>query len=239
MVGFRRRVVNRRVQEQTDALPERLVMALDPSNPAAEAYRLLRTNLLYAFGDNSPKAIMLTSPGPREGKSTTCANLGVALTQASKRTLIVDCDLRKPVMHKIFGLRNFRGIVNVIAGEHDVQSVLQEPLPGLNVITVGPTPPNPAELLGSTRFAAFVKLARQEFDYVLMDAPPVEPVSDPVIIATRADGVLLIIDAQNTRKGALRQSIRSLEAVGANVIGTVMNNFKAPRGSYYGYGNYT
>jgi receptor protein-tyrosine kinase len=240
VLGLRRRAAVRRAREEdaADDLSARLAMILDPEGAAAEAYRLLRTNLLYGLADDHPKAIVLTSPGPREGKSTTCANLGVALAQANKKTLLVDCDLRKPVMHKIFGSRNFSGVVNVLAGERGVQEVLREPLPGLSVITGGPPPPSPAELLGSRRFAEFLEWARGEFAYVLIDAPPVEPVSDPVVLATQADGVLLVLNAQNTRKGALRQSIRSLEAVGANVIGTVVNNFKAPRGKYYGYGSY-
>jgi receptor protein-tyrosine kinase len=209
----------------------------DPTGAASEAYRTLRTNLLYALVDTPPKVIVLTSHGPSEGKSTTCANLGAVLAQAGKSTLLLDCDFRKPAVHKIFELRNFRGIVNVLAGEHDyLQDVWQEPMPGLKVMTAGTLPPNPAELLSSRRFAELLGRVRQEFDYVLIDAPPVGLVSDPTIIASHADGVLFVLDAQNTRKGSVRQAMRSLEAVAANVLGTIMNNVKPQRGgSYYGY----
>ncbi len=211
----------------------RLVTLLDPTSVAAEDYRSLRANLLYALVDDPPKVIVLTSPNPREGKSTTCANLAVVLAQADKRTLILDCDLRKPVMHRVFDLRNIRGIVNVLSGQRGLKEVWQEPLSGLKVVTVGPVPPNPAELLSSGRFAEFLANVREDFDYVLIDAPPVGLVSDPLVLATQGDSVLLVMDAQNTRKGALRESMRSLEAVGANVLGTVMNNVKKGKGGYY------
>lgn len=230
MVLARRR---QRKEDEARDLSGRLITVLDPTSVAAEAYRSLRTNLLYALVDNPPRVIVLTSPGPREGKSTTCANLGVVLTQADKRTLIIDCDFRKPVLHKVFGLRNIYGVVDVLVGQHTLEEVWHEPLSGLKVLTVGPVPPNPAELLGSRRFAQFLASVRRDFDYVLIDAPPVGLVSDPAILATQGDGVLLVLDAQNTRKGALRESMRSLEAVGANVLGTVMNNVKKGRDGYY------
>lgn len=227
-------VWNTESRSESSDLSGRLVTLLDPTSVAAEAYRTLRTNLLYALVDNPPKVIVLTSPGPREGKSTTCANLGVVLAQADKRTLIVDCDLRKPVIHRVFGMRNIRGIVDVLVGQRHLEEVWQEPLVDLKVLSVGPLPPNPAELLSSRRFADFVTDVRERFDYVLIDAPPVGLVSDPAIIATQGDGVLLVLDAQKTRKGALRESMRGLEAVGANVLGAVMNNVKkSKKGSYY------
>lgn len=219
--------------DRWEDLSDRLVTTLDPMGVAAESYRTLRTNLLYALVDDPPKVIVLTSPNPKEGKSTTCANLGVVLAQADKRTLIVDCDLRKPIVHRVFGLRNLRGIVDVLVGQRTLEEVWQEPHPGLKVVPVGPLPPNPAELLGSRRFAEFLANVRESFDYVLIDAPPVGLVSDPAILASQGDGVLLVLDAQNTRKGAVRESMRGLEAVGARVLGTVMNNVKKGRGGYY------
>ena len=216
-------------------LSEHLVTVLDSTSAASEAYRTLRTSLLYASVDTPPKVIVVTSPGPSEGKSTTCANLAVVLSQADKSTLIMDCDLRKPVIHKIFELRNFAGVVDALVKNLDLSEIWHEPVPGLKVVTTGSMPPNPSELLSSKRFAQFVGQVRERFDYVLIDAPPVELVSDPAILATQADGVLLVLDAQNTRKGSLRQTIRSLEAVGANVLGTVMNRVKASKGGYYNY----
>lgn len=214
-------------------VPANLVTLIHPTGTAAEDYRTLRTSLLYTLIDNPPRTIVVTSPGPKEGKSTTCANLGVVLAQADKRTLIVDCDFRRPAMHGIFGSRNLYGVVNVLADECGMQEVWHEPLPDLKVMTVGPIPSRPAELVGSNRFARFLEAAQQEFDYVLIDAPPTGPVSDPAILATQADGVLLVLDAQKTRKKALRKATRTLEAVGATILGTVMNNVKGNQEGIY------
>jgi receptor protein-tyrosine kinase len=206
---------------------------------ASEAYRTLRTNLFYTLVDDPPKVIVLTSPGPGEGKSTTCANLGVVLAQADRETLIVDCDFRKPVMHRFFGLRNLYGIVDVLVKERDLQAVWAEPVEGLKVVPVGSIPPNPTELLGTRRFSELLAWFRKEFDYVLVDAPPIGPVSDPAILATQGDGILLVSDAQSTRKESVRHAMRSLKAVGADVLGTVMNNVKPSKDDYSYYHVYT
>lgn len=224
-----------RQESKSGDLSRRLITVGDPLSSASEAYRTLRTNLFYAVADVPPRVIMLTSHASAEGKSTTCANLGVVLAQAEKSTLMVDCDLRRPVLHKIFGLRNLKGVVNVLVGECSLEEGMQDvPLQNnLKALTVGPVPPNPAELLSSERFAEFVDRARQQFDYVLLDAPPVELVSDAAIVATKADGTLLVLDAQRTRKGDLRRAVRSLKTVGTNILGTVMNNVEASKGGYY------
>jgi capsular exopolysaccharide synthesis family protein len=136
-------------------------------------------------------------------------------------------------------MANISGVVNVLAGEYDLLEVCTEPLPELKLLSVGPIPPHPAELLSSARFAKLTGQARRLFDYVLIDSPPTGLVSDPMIIATQADAVLLILDSQGTSKGSLRKAMRDLEAVGANVLGTIMN--KAPKtgpgryGDIYGY----
>jgi capsular exopolysaccharide synthesis family protein len=195
----------------------------------------LRTNLFFSQVDSPPKVILVTSPGPREGKSITCANLGVTLTQADKQVLIVDCDLRKPTMHKLFELPNSRGVSDVLAGDRDVREIWGEPLMNLKVLTAGPTPPNPVELLGSRRFAEFLGQIRQEFDYVLIDSPPLGLVSDAVILSSEGDGVLLVLDASNTRKVSVRQAVHSLKNVGANVLATVVNNVDGYRGGDYSY----
>ena len=209
----------------------------EPASATSEAYRTLRTNLIYSLVDEPPKVIVLTSPGPGEGKSTTCANLGVVLAQASKEVLIVDCDFRKPVMHKFFGMRNLLGVVDVLAGERTLQEVTKQPVGGLTVMPVGHIPPNPTELLGTQRFKQLLTDVRRTYDYVLVDAPPVGVVSDPAILASQGDGVLLVLDAQKTRKRSVRQAMRSLQTVCANVLGIVMNNVKVSNeGYYYRYG---
>jgi capsular exopolysaccharide synthesis family protein len=221
-----------------EELDERLVTVLDPSSVASEAYRTLRTNLIYSWVDTVPKVIVLTSPERGEGKSITCANLGVVVAQTEETVLLVDCDFRKPSLHKFFQLDNLQGVADVLARERRPQEVWREPVEGLKVVSAGAIPPNPSEILGSRRFSEFLAGVRQEFDYILVDAPPMGVVSDPAIVAIQGDGVLLVLDAQNTRKGSVRQTMRSLEAVGANVLGTVMNNVAISRDSYY-RGGYT
>jgi capsular exopolysaccharide synthesis family protein len=218
---------------ETGGFSRHLVTALDTGSEASEAYRALRTNVFYSVADAPPRAVLITSPSSAEGKTTTCANLGVVLAQADKDTLIIDGDLRDPIMHNMFGLRNLTGIVDVLAGEHDLSEVWKEPLPGLKVAPAGLLPPNPAELLSSGRFAALLNQARQLFDYVLIDSPPVASVSDPLIIATQTDAVLLVLDSQKTHKNVLSKTVRSMNAVGANILGTVVNNVKETRRTYY------
>lgn len=216
------------------AISEQLVTLLDPAGSASEAYRGLRTNLLYGQVDKPPKVILVTSPSVKEGKSTACANLGVVLAQGGKDVLVMDCDFRRPAIHTVFGLPNARGAVNALAGECELQEAYQEFLPGLKVLTVGALPPNPAELLMSRRFTELLISVQQGFDYVLLDSPPTKVCSDAAIVAAQSDAVLLTFDAQTTRKGDVRRAVHSLEAVGANVLGTVMNKAKgSEQASYY------
>jgi capsular exopolysaccharide synthesis family protein len=233
MIRRRKKVVddNLSVEDERNGFSEALVAVQDPAGAVAEAYRMLRTNLFYAQVDTPPKVIVLTSAGHDEGKSITVANLGVALAQAAKDTLILDCDLRKPSQHKIFRApRGTGGLVDVLVGEQDPQEVWQEPVPRLKLIPAGAQPPNPAEILTSRRLAEFLHQVRQEFDYVLVDTPPVGYASESAALATNGDGVLVVLDSQHTRKGSLRRALHRLESVGANVLGTVMNKYEAPRG---------
>jgi receptor protein-tyrosine kinase len=210
-----------------DALSEQLVTVLDPASVASEAYRSLRTSLLYTVANTPPTVILVTSPGLMDGKSTTCANLAVVLAQAGKETLVIDGDLHKPSLHKIFGVPNVSGMVNVLSGEYDLSEICTEPFPGLKILSTGPIPPNPAELLISGRLAPLIGQARQLFDYVLIDSPPTGLVSDPMIIATQADAVMLVLNSEETSKTSMHTAVHDLEAVGANVVGTVIN--KAPK----------
>jgi capsular exopolysaccharide synthesis family protein len=194
---------------------------------ASEAYRSLRTTLLYAVANTPPTVILITSPGLMDGKSTTCANLAVVLAQAGKETLVIDGDLHKPSLHKIFGVPNINGMVNVLTGEYDLSEMCTEIFPGLKILSTGPIPPSPAELLISGRLAPLIRQARQLFDYVLIDSPPTELVSDPMIIATQADAVILVLNSEGTSKVSMHRAVHDLEAVGANVVGTLIN--KAPK----------
>lgn len=210
-----------------------MVALREPESVASDAFRTVRTNLFYSLVDEPPKVITVTSPHPHEGKSFACANLSVVLAQAEKNTLVVDCDLRRPSLHNYFGESNLWGIVNILAGEAGIEEVWLEPLPGLRVVSVGPVPLHPAEMLSSRRFAEFLRQAREGFDYVLLDAPPTQVVADAAIVAAQGDGVLLVFDAQHTPKRTVRRSVHALETVGANVLGTIMNNMKDSREAIY------
>jgi receptor protein-tyrosine kinase len=211
-----------------------LITLSEPDGPIAEAFRALSTNLLYAGGSMRPKVVILTSPDAREDKSLTCSNLGVVLAEMGERTLIADCDFRRPVQHEILSLRNSHGLVNVLAGERELHEVWQEsPVTGLWVVTAGPSQPNPMKFLHSRHFQQFLIRARQDFDYVLLDVPPVQPVSDSILLAPQVDGVFLVFDSQGTRKVVARESVRSLKVVKANVLGTVMTDFRDARSGHH------
>jgi capsular exopolysaccharide synthesis family protein len=205
-------------------LSESLITALDPDSSATEAYRTLRTNISYSSHDDPPKATVVTSPTLHDGASVVSANLGVVLAQAHKTSLVLDCNLRQPTMHKIFDLRNPYGLVDILSRDSSIEEVCQEPLPRLQVITAGAVPPDPAELLFSERFAEFLKHVRREFDFIIINAPPIVPASETIILAIQGDGVLLVLNPHESRVEPFRQSVRRLEAVGANILGTVMTD---------------
>ena len=172
----------------------------------AEAYLTLGTNLLTTPVGTPPKVIAITSSGHREGTSTTCARLGIGLTQANKSVLVVDCDLRQPSIHEIFNVRNLTGITNVLEDDRTADSVWHDIQPRLKVLTVGPIPLNPTELLSSERFAEFVRQMRDRFDYVLLDAPPVGMVSETALIVNSGDGALACAGhAKHTQEGRLAE----------------------------------
>jgi capsular exopolysaccharide synthesis family protein len=211
-----------------------LVTILYPTSAAAEAYRTLGANLLYTSVDNLSKVVMLTSSSADEGKSITCANLGAVLAQAGKSTLILDCNLLKPTIHELFGLSNHQGLTDVLEAERSLPSVWKEVAPGLKVVTARTAPLSGMEFLRSQRFSEVLASVREGFDYVLVDTPPVGMSSAPIVLAWQADGVLLVLDVKTTRKDSVRQAMHSLKAVGANVLGTVVNNIPA-NGSNGGY----
>lgn len=211
-----------KVDEFSD-LDSRLVALLDPMSPAAEAYRILRTNLLHTDEGEPPKVIVMTSSHRHEGKSIACANLAVALAQVGKRTILVDCDFRAPTQHSIFRMHSLEGLTNVLDGRSSLTEVGREPVRNLKVVSAGRTPSDPSAVLDSECFAQFLSYVRKEFDYVLIDVAPTESVSDPLILAAQGDGVLLVLDARS-RRASIRQSMLKLEAVGGNIIGTVVTN---------------
>lgn len=214
-----------------------LVTITNPKLPVAEAFRTLRTNIQFASIDKPLRTIMITSTGPSEGKSTTISNLAVVLAQQDKKVLLVDADLRKPTVHHTFQLPNRVGLTNVLAGGGTIQSAVQKSTFGdLHVLTSGPVPPNPAELLGSKKMSQLVEEVVSEYDYVLFDAPPVVAVTDAQILSSLMDGVLLVVNSGKTHREMALKAKGLLENVQANVIGVVLNQKEVNgEGDYYYY----
>ncbi len=217
-----------------------LITVSDPRSPAAEAYRTLRTNLEFSSLDHPLRSLVVTSAGPEEGKSTTLANLAVTAAETGRKIILVDCDLRRPRLHELFGVANTAGLTTMIVAENAFkQPPLQATqIPGLSLLTSGPQPPNPAELLASRRMAEVIEALVAQADMVLFDAPPVIAVTDAAILASRVDGVLLVISAGATRRDYVRQAKALLEKVNARVVGAVLTNalFDASMHRYYGQG---
>ncbi|MHB1418339.1 MAG: CpsD/CapB family tyrosine-protein kinase [Bacillota bacterium] len=213
-----------------------LITFTDPKSPVSEAFRLVRANLMFANVGGELRSLLFTSAGPREGKSTTTANLGVALAQAGLRVVIVDCDLRKPIQHRVFNLPNKLGVTNYLVGSYALEDVLMETkVQGLWVITSGPLPPNPSELLGSDRMKAFKEALCEKFDMVLFDSPPVVAVSDASVLSAQVDGVILVIRAGQAKIDMIKESKIMLEKANARLIGTILNSFKINGHKYYQY----
>jgi len=209
-----------------------LIAARQPHSVAAEAYRTLRTNIQFSSLDRGVRTLIVTSPGQDEGKSTVLANLAITIAESGKTVIATDCDLRRPGLHAIFGLQNSAGITNMVLEETCDPPLQGTMVPNLRVLASGPLPPNPSELLASERMAKIIARLAQEADFVLFDSPPVAVVSDAAALATRVDGVLLVIDAGRTRRDAARQAKEALERVGARLLGVVLNNVKPERRLY-------
>jgi non-specific protein-tyrosine kinase len=215
----------------------------EPKSAAAEAFRALRTNIQFASPDKPVHTILATSTSPDDGKSTTVANLAVTFAAAGSPTILVDADLRRPHLHQIFGLPNDAGLTTLIAsmsrgGESaQVELPLQETqVPNLRVLTSGPVPPNPAEMLASQKMAEVLALLRARADYVLIDTPPVIAVTDAAVLAPRVDGVLLVVNAGKTKRDLAVKARDVLQQVNANVLGVVLNNAKVDKSAYEYYG---
>jgi len=212
-----------------------LVTLADPLSPAAEAFRLLRTNLWFSSVDQPVRKVLITSPGPLEGKSVVAANLGVVIAQAGLRVAVVDADLRRPRQHHIFGIHSRGGLSrSVMEGTTDGR-VHPGPLEGLALLPAGELPPNPVELLASRRMSALLEELAGQVDVVLIDSPPILPIADAIVLAQRVDGVVLVLEAGKTSRTAARQAVERLEQVGGRLFGVVLNGVPFRRGGYYYY----
>lgn len=220
-----------------------LVTQNDPKNPAAEAYRVIRTGIQFAQAGKELQTIALTSCTPNEGKSTTIANLAVVLTQAGKSVLLIDCDMRNPTVHKNFNLSNKVGLSSCISmGTALSDAVQKTSIEGLYALTGGVITPNPSELLGSEQMKNVLQRAKEQYDYVLIDTPPVMPVTDALIVGRFVDGMILVIASAEVKVEMARDVKNQLVNAGANILGVVLNKVRSEHhgygyGYYYYYGN--
>jgi non-specific protein-tyrosine kinase len=207
-------------------------------SPASEAYRVLRTNLQFAAVEHRLDTLLVTSPAPSEGKSMTSANLAAALAQGGRRVILVDADLHRPRLHRLFSLRNNTGLTTALISDTtgNLDDILQATsVPGLSLLTSGPLPPNPAELLGSTRMRELIADLGTRADIVVLDSPPVTALSDAAVLATQTDGVLLVLDAGKTRREVAKRATEALGRVQARVIGALLNRMPGSGIGYYYY----
>ncbi len=214
-----------------------LVTISNPRSPVAEAYRSLRTNLEFSGLDRPLRSMVVTSAGAEEGKSTTLANLAVALAQAGKRVILVDCDLRRPSLHETFGVRNSVGVTDLMRDESLMANppFQDTPVPNLKLLTSGQLPPNPAELLGSRRMDEIIACLLGQADVVLFDAPPIIAVTDAALLSAKVDGVLLVISAGKTKREHAAKAKTLLDKVNARLVGTVLTNVTLDSSMQYYY----
>lgn len=218
---------------------EKFLIKDNPSSPIAEAYRKLATNIEFSNVDNEIKTIMMTSAKQDEGKTTTICNLAMVMTELKKNILLVDLDFRKPSVHKQFKLSNKRGLTDLLINKDDYKSYIQNVYPGLDVLTTGMIPANPAEIINSRTLKELIKEMSVNYDYIFLDSPPVMLVSDPITISTYSNAVILTIEHGKTEKELAKKAVESLKQVNANIIGVVFNNIPVSnQNNYYYYRNY-
>ena len=214
-----------------------LIARENPKSPVSEAYRTIRTNIQFAGVDKPMKSIVFTSTAQDEGKSTVVANLGIVMAQAGQKVAIMDCDFRNPTQHRLFKLQN-KGLSNCIATGKDVLEIVQSSgTPGLDILTSGPVAPNPSEILASNRMKTVIDELKEKYDYVLIDTPPVLPVTDSSVIGSIADGTILLTAWNQITPAMAKEAKTRLEQAGAKILGVILNKVEvASKGYGYGYG---
>ena len=220
-------------------MKNKIIINENPKSPISEAYRTLRTNIQFSSIDKEIKTIMVNSAGPSEGKSTTITNLAATTANNDKKVLIIDCDLRKPKVHTFFEISNASGLTTILADNIDYREAIQKSdMKNLDILTSGPIPPNPSEVLGSKRMKALLDEVKEDYDMILIDAPPVGMVTDGAVIGNIVDGVILVCAVGQANIDATKHAKASLEQANANILGVVMNKVPTDRNGYYKYNYY-
>ncbi|WP_428909854.1 CpsD/CapB family tyrosine-protein kinase [Niallia sp. Krafla_26] len=228
--------LKKRSKKKTTNLRRSLITNTDPKSHISEQYRSIRTNIQFSSVDKELKTLVVTSSGPEEGKSTTVANLAVIFAQQGKKVLLIDSDLRKPTVHYTFNLTNSKGLTNVLTRQSALEEAVQESgEENLDILTSGPIPPNPAELLSSKAMEALMSEVREAYDMVLFDSPPLLAVTDGQILASKCDGTILVISSGKTE---VEQAIKAkdlLNSVNSHLLGAILNDKKMKNTHYYSY----
>lgn len=213
--------------------------SIDFRAPISEAYKTLRSNIQFSSLDKKIQTLVVTSSGPGEGKTTTSCSLAIAMAQAGKKTVLIDCDLRKPSVHRNFKLSNERGLSTLLIGESKQSEVIQKTWEeNLDVITLGVRPPNPSELLESVKMRNFLEALKETYEYIILDTPPVIMVTDALILAQFSDGCILVVAAGETHKEAIKKSKKLITNVNGHILGVVLNKLDLSKRKYFGYDQY-
>jgi len=216
----------------------KLIMELNPMSHISEAYRTLKTNIQFSKWDETLRTIVVTSTLAGEGKTTTICNLAISYAKEGKKVLLIDGDMRKPTIHRIFSINNRIGLSNVLANQYTVSEVIRSSsIDNLNILPSGPIPPNPVELLSSPNLTVMLKDIRESYDMILIDTPPILSVADGLIISSLSDGVVLVVQAGKVKRQLIIKSKEKLEYVKAPILGAVLNNKKSKKieTQYYEY----
>lgn len=215
---------------------EELITVLHPKSPIAESYRTLRTNINFSSFDKRVKTIVVTSSVSGEGKSTVSANLAVVMAENGCKTILIDCDQRRSRQHNLFNLSNEKGLSDLLVGNIEFSEAVQKTeIPNLNIITAGTNPPNPSELVSSEKMKNFIEDLKDSYDYIILDTPPVVIVTDAQLLATFADGCVLVVASAGVEKAEAIKAKELLEKVNARILGVVLNKLDSKHKDYYAY----
>ncbi|SIT73693.1 capsular exopolysaccharide family [Edaphobacillus lindanitolerans] len=224
-------------KNQLEQRARKLVVSASPRSVVSEQFRTLRSNIIFSTVDDELNTLLVTSATPGDGKSTVSANIATLFAQDGKRVLLIDADMRKPTVHYTFNLVNSAGLSSVLTQQQTANEAIRqtEISPNLHIMTSGPIPPNPAELLGSRAMTRLVDSLKQQYEMIVFDAPPTLSVTDAQILANQSDGTIFVVNSGATEKENLEKAISLLEKARARVLGTVLNNYQIDKDGYYQY----
>ena len=217
-----------------DGIPPDLVTLHSPKSNASESFRGIRTNIIYSSADSPPQVILISSAGPTEGKTACASNIAVTMAQSGTKVVLLDCDMRRPRLHNVFNVQRNKGISSYLVGTSELKDVIfTTPFKNLDIIPCGPIPPNPSEILGSKKMRHLLEKLRKEYQRIVIDSPPIMAVTDSVVMAPLADGVLMVIRVGDTPRQVIQNGLSQLQTVNAHLLGAVLNGVEMGKDSYY------